>query len=434
MIPASRFIVFGLLGALGMGCDSQSGLVVSGDSATANEYPKIDRPVSFTAAAALESDIDAWQLCSSASGIGSTGEIATGNHALVLTGESCVYQTVLAVPGDSYQLTCQSKNLGGGWAALALAYLDDDYKPVRYEERESQSQEMVTSNITLTAPDNTSYVEVLAYTTGSAELWLDDCKLVNNNTDLATGISNQLADDVVPVKDTMKSLPSFGTDANDIATDGHIDWAEARMAHNNLGLWIDWDTYAPVDPALWGLGIYLDTDQDRSTGFRGFSDEYPIGVDYLVEGVEHFTYTGNGNNWSWQQVPSVQGGAANTLVTGIPIAQLAGAYEIDLFFAANNEAVGGKTIDFYPDGVTDSNAADADRYFTYKLGSRPDITVARIDARNNLEGDDRFQLSGSWDSELSVTNRGQVTLYDVSAKHRDTACDFGVAELAPEGV
>jgi len=49
--------------------------------------------------------------------------------------------------------------------------------------------------------------------------------------------------------------------------------------------------------------IYLDTDANRTTGFRGGANNFPIGADYLLQGSALYRYTGStGTEWSWSSV------------------------------------------------------------------------------------------------------------------------------------
>jgi hypothetical protein len=55
--------------------------------------------------------------------------------------------------------------------------------------------------------------------------------------------------------------------------------------------------------------IFLDTDRNRSTGYRGSGTGLAIGTDYLIEaaanGSAHLLrYTGSGSDWEWREVPA----------------------------------------------------------------------------------------------------------------------------------
>jgi hypothetical protein len=55
--------------------------------------------------------------------------------------------------------------------------------------------------------------------------------------------------------------------------------------------------------------IFLDTDRNRTTGYRGSGTGLAIGADYLIEaaanGSAHLLrYTGSGSDWEWREVPA----------------------------------------------------------------------------------------------------------------------------------
>jgi YVTN family beta-propeller protein len=164
------------------------------------------------------------------------------------------------------------------------------------------------------------------------------------------------------------SVQSFGLDPADANNlNDTIDWAQGWAAHDADNLYL---TYRGRDTLVesWGNSIMLDTDGDRSTGWRGFANEYAIGVDYVIEGRYLMRYTGNGTSWSWSggdQLPyGLQGTDAELSVSR---SQLGNPQSVRLFWMGDNAAVGGSTIDYYPDGVSDANSVV--RYFDYALDS-----------------------------------------------------------------
>lgn len=403
----------------------------------------------------FESGTDFWSSCG-----GSVGELVDntpfGNKALKLSNQSCIYQTSAISTPELLTLTCQTKRDGVGWAALMLGYLDADYEPLDTKEVEITHSAFTNTEIVLNAPTNAKYVEVLGYTTGDAQLYLDNCNLTDSpNQSMLT--SNPLANDIAPTADVVARTQSFGTDPSDTAA-GEIDWANGWMAHNDQNLWLAWKTHSLVDGASWGLGVYIDTDQNRTTGFRGFSDEYPIGVDFLVEGVEQFVYTGNGTDWSWDSV-GLSGGephAQATVLRKLLLDRPATQNRFDLFFLGNNKASGGTSVDYYPDGVVNSDAPTAARFFTYNANTAgqppvippvlPPVTppqpvippttptgIAMIEIRNNLFGADSWVSNArGFENSLLITNTGDTPLSNVTVSNDVLAsCSFIYPSLAP---
>lgn len=176
-------------------------------------------------------------------------------------------------------------------------------------------------------------------------------------------------------------LNSFGSDADDASDNNSIDWREAWFAHDSDYYYIAYRNDGPVVPA-WGYGLYIDIDGDKTTGFSGFGAELPTGADYLLEGGTLQQYTGTGNDWAWQSVGSVAYQVnGNTAELAIPRALLGNANVLRVYFRGDNGAVGADTIDYYPDAVLDSLAADSERYFIYSTaaanGNTPPVALSQ---------------------------------------------------------
>jgi len=162
------------------------------------------------------------------------------------------------------------------------------------------------------------------------------------------------------------SVTSFGTDPEDATASGdQIDWREAWMAHDTENLYVAYNNRNPVTLS-WGYGIYIDVDNNVNTGFRNFDGSYPIGVDYLIEANELQRYTGDGTNWSWDAAATLDiQFSGNNGELAIPRAVLGDLSDVRVFFVGENAAFNGPTLDYYPNGATDINAAI--RYFTYDI-------------------------------------------------------------------
>jgi len=110
----------------------------------------------------------------------------------------------------------------------------------------------------------------------------------------------------------------------------------------------------------------VDSDLSFSTGFRGFLNDSPIGIDYLLEGGSIFEYTGTGNDWSWNYLGSTTIAVnADSVELRVPANLLGDADVIDVFFRGDSSARGGTGIDFYPDAANTPAAAEPARRFRY---------------------------------------------------------------------
>jgi len=159
---------------------------------------------------------------------------------------------------------------------------------------------------------------------------------------------------------------SFGADPNDASGDGNvIDWREGWMAHDSNNFYIGW-VNDEATQISWGNGIMIDSDRNRATGFTGFGNELPIGVDYLIESDTIHRYTGAGTDWAW-----ADGGSSTIVFAGnnaeltVTRAALGNPQALDVFFSGNNNATGGNVIDYYPDTAGVSSAPRDTRFFTY---------------------------------------------------------------------
>ncbi len=167
-------------------------------------------------------------------------------------------------------------------------------------------------------------------------------------------------------------LDGRAIDPQEISAPGVFDWRRAGMVSTRDNLWVTWETYNAVNNGGYELGVYIDVDKNRDTGFRGFSDEYPIGVDYLVEGDLQYVYAGNGRDWSWRLVAAVGTGTESNTGRRLinPQRYFDNINGLRYFFRADNEALGG-SVDYYPDSVTDTSASLISRYniFTWLPGN-----------------------------------------------------------------
>ena len=162
------------------------------------------------------------------------------------------------------------------------------------------------------------------------------------------------------------TLQSFGTDPADIdgPSGGEVDWRRAWMGHDiNGNIYFAAQYDKPIN-MTWGHITYMDTDQNRNTGFIGGSSNFPIGVKYMVQGYHLWKYIGNGTSWDWDYVTGLWrswNGTNSEMTT--QVTNIGSPSKINVFFEGNNNAYGnGLGSDFYP-----NDAMSAGKYFTYSL-------------------------------------------------------------------
>lgn len=182
-----------------------------------------------------------------------------------------------------------------------------------------------------------------------------------------TTISNPIDSDLLTIDanlDDWKYLKSFGKDGDDIQqTKPEGDWLEAWMAHDNQNLYIAYRNDGEINQKKWWQwAIYLDTDSDKSTGFKLNKN---MAADYFFNGGSLWKYTGKGKDWSWKVVVAQSDHKVNNDIAELSVPRhlinmkdtIRVAFQVD-----NLVKKAGKNIsifDHYPN--------QKDSYFNYRL-------------------------------------------------------------------
>lgn len=139
------------------------------------------------------------------------------------------------------------------------------------------------------------------------------------------------------------------------------DWLEFHAAVGPQGLHLGYRCANPIDFSRGAAYcVYLDTDGERGTGFRGGEDSFPLGADYLLQGMTLYRYVGNdgaqrGLTWAWSQVGEVtaqvtQDWAEFTLSPDL--VRISSAKVAALLMGDNTaDGVGGNRADVMPEGA-----------------------------------------------------------------------------------
>ena len=210
----------------------------------------------------------AWQSCST----NGTSDLTldADSTALQLSNGACRYQNVDANAGTSYTLTCEAKKVADGWASVTLAFLDQNFDPQDSREVEVTSDSYSDIEVTMTAPDFTSKVEVLFYSEDT--MTVDNCTLTEVAVDVpVVELQNGTFDD---------GLSSWsqcsGTDA--IVNNGLATLAAGACINQQ----IDVTEAVMASPANAPLTLSLQCDQITKTG-----DEFATAIiAYLDENNE----------------------------------------------------------------------------------------------------------------------------------------------------
>ncbi|MCK5917186.1 MAG: hypothetical protein KAG34_02085 [Cocleimonas sp.] len=220
----------------------------------------------------------------------------------------------------------------------------------------------VANKFTLTGLSETIYyVRVTAEDSSINNL--EENNTVTRSINLAPAISNPITQSpaINGNLDEWQNLQPFGTDNKDMSSASALDWQKAWMAHDNSTLYLAYQYHNPIT-MTWGHIAYLDTDSNKTTGYKGAANTMPIGVEYMIQGYRLWKYTGSGNNWSWQFISEI-GRGWSTLGSEMYLSRvsLGNPDKIDLYYEANNNPLGLTSIDLFP------NNASSGAYFSYSL-------------------------------------------------------------------
>ncbi len=165
------------------------------------------------------------------------------------------------------------------------------------------------------------------------------------------------------------NLVSFGEEAQDVSgVNNSVDWREAWMGHDDTHLYLAYREYGDAQ-ILWGNQIFLDTDSDALTGFSGFTGQFAVGADYLIEGSDLYRYNSDlPDQWLWTYIGDVDSAVTGDTVELKVSRSLFGNLDnLLLFFHGDSAASSGDALDLYPDSVDDQNAVPRTRRFSYTL-------------------------------------------------------------------
>ena len=192
-------------------------------------------------------------------------------------------------------------------------------------------------------------------------------------------VSSLLVDGSVADWGGLQSLGDDPADVGGVAASNPLDWRQAWVAHSATDLYIAYRNHEAFSLS-WGHGIYVDTDGDINTGFRGFSGEFPIGADILLETDDVQMYTGSGNDWGWLTVAqSTVAVSGDTGELSLPLSAIGNPQSLRFYFRADNSAFNGNTVDHFPDTAVDATApvvvapapgaaaVSVPRYLSYEL-------------------------------------------------------------------
>lgn len=85
----------------------------------------------------------------------------------------------------------------------------------------------------------------------------------------------------------------------------HYNCFWAVKAKNNFIFYFSYRCSDPIDwtANAWRYNIFIDSDCDKKTGFRGFESSWSIGADYMIQGSNIYKFAGSGPTaWEWKEL------------------------------------------------------------------------------------------------------------------------------------
>lgn len=170
-----------------------------------------------------------------------------------------------------------------------------------------------------------------------------------------------------------KNVPIYDEDGFDDATPNN--YREVQVANDADFLYFHF-LMEESDEYGFRHNLYLDTDQDRETGFIGTGADgfLSAGADYLMQGGSLFRFSGPAQNeWGWTLLEDITWDATKPIdiETAVRRSAIGNPAAFDFFLNASNFDLG-MPEDFYPD----SAASPAGGFLSYEVGT---IAVIGID-------------------------------------------------------
>lgn len=152
--------------------------------------------------------------------------------------------------------------------------------------------------------------------------------------------------------DEWKDVKPLAEDPKGDAGDNDIvDYTEFFAVRDSGDLYISYICVNPMDwnTNAWRYNVFINTDDNMSTGYKGYDGSWYIGADYLVQGGKVFKFIGNGPMaWDWKEIEllsySVEGAQAEVKVP-YSLLEIKPGQKIEIFLHGDNI----NTADFVPD-------------------------------------------------------------------------------------
>jgi hypothetical protein len=165
-----------------------------------------------------------------------------------------------------------------------------------------------------------------------------------------------------------QGVPEFPLDTDTTPPGPELDFDVAQFANDASNIYFR----LQLLPSPSGMpqpyssrhNLFLDTDQDRNTGFYGGGSFLATGADYLVQGPELYEFVGETQeafSWNFLQILTANDATDTDIEVAVPIVAIGSPAQFDFYFNAANSDFA--TEDFYPE-FANSSLGD---FFTYEI-------------------------------------------------------------------
>ncbi len=328
---------------------------------------------------------DSWTACGLGGSLSLSNDAHAGNTAASLSTD-CFYQSINVSPNQTFSLSCFAKRTQDGWTGLGFTFSDINWQELggaapTQEIRDSTYRQYST---TATAPANSSYLTVWAYTDG--EVLIDSCQLFEGTAPPPSG--NLLVNP--SFENDQEGWFACGSAANITIVNDPSDGNKAIQVSNSGCLYQDLQA---IGGSKYNLNCQAKYDASGwATLILSFLDS------------------------NWQSIVSDY-----RVIQGTNYQD----YSISMDAPANAAHA---AVTFYSEPSTSYDAC------SLSVESAPPPSNPAIDIRIQAEGPDSQEVTsgGSANFEVEVRNTGNVTLTNVTVVNSAAiaSCDKNIGDLA----
>lgn len=148
------------------------------------------------------------------------------------------------------------------------------------------------------------------------------------------------------------NVESLGIDGDDvIVANAKADILQVWASVDANNLQLAYSNDGPIDDTWWPWQVFIDTDRNGDTGFNSATNG--VGAELLLQGDQLLRYTGNGSDWSWENVRINVGARLNNNAEfQIGLSELDNPVAMNVLFKASNTVFTGSYensgIDTFP--------------------------------------------------------------------------------------